>query len=70
MTEKNEEQLDVNAEVNAEQNDISVFENEKHQIVEEKDAKLKADIQASHSKEPQKNGTLFTLIQVTKTRLK
>ena len=54
MTEKNEEQLDVNAEVNAEQNDISVFENEKHQIVEEKDAKLKADIQASHIKEPQK----------------
>jgi len=50
MTEKNEEQM----EVNAEQNDISVFENEKHQIVEEKDAKLKADIQASHSKEPQK----------------
>lgn len=28
MTEKNEEQM----EVNAEQNDISVFENEKHQI--------------------------------------
>ena len=50
MTEKNDEQL----EVTAEQNDISVFDNEKHQIVEEKDAKLKADIQASHSKEPQK----------------
>ena len=50
MTEKNEEQM----EVSAEQNDISVFENEKHQIVEEKDAKLKADIQASHNKEPQK----------------
>ena len=50
MTEKNEEQM----EVSAEQNDISVFENEKHQIVEEKDSKLKADIQASHNKEPQK----------------
>ena len=50
MTVKNEEQM----EVNAEQNYISVFENEKHQIVEEKDSKLKADIQASHSKEPQK----------------
>ena len=50
MTEKNEEQM----EVSAEQNDISVFENEKHQIFEEKDAKLKADIQASHNKEPQK----------------
>lgn len=50
MTKKNEEQL----EVTAEQNDIEVFTNEKHQIVEEKDAQLKADIQASHSKEPQK----------------
>lgn len=36
------------------QNDIDVFENEKHQIVEEKDVKLKSDIKASHSKEPQK----------------
>ena len=51
MTKKNEEQL----EVTSEQNDINVFENEKHQIIEEKDAQLKADIQASHSKEPQKN---------------
>ena len=50
MTKKNEEQ----PEVTVEQEDISVFDNEKHQIVEEKDAKLKADIQASHSKEPQK----------------
>ena len=50
MTKNNEEQL----EVTAEQNDIEVFTNEKHQIVEEKDAKLKADIQASHCKEPQK----------------
>src|SRR5574344_1213340 len=36
------------------QNDIAVFENEQHQIVEEKDVKLKSDIKASHSKEPQK----------------
>ena len=50
MTEEmNEEIL-----ANDAQNDITVFENEKHQIVEEKDAKLKVDIQASHSKEPQK----------------
>ena len=47
--EKNEELMADEA-----QNDISVFENEKHQIVEEKDAQLKPDIQASHSKEPQK----------------
>lgn len=50
MTKKDDEQL----EVNAEQNDISVFENEKHQIIDEKQEQLKADIQASHSKEPQK----------------
>ena len=50
MTKKDDEQL----EVNAEQNDIEVFENEKHQIIEEKEGKLKADFQASHSKEPQK----------------
>lgn len=36
------------------ENDIKVFENEKHQIIEEKDAKLKSDILSSHSKEPQK----------------
>lgn len=36
------------------QNDIEVFNNEKHQIVEEKDMQLKAEITASHSKEPQK----------------
>ena len=47
---------EMNKEIQASeaQNDITVFENEKHQIVEEKEAKLKADIQASHSKEPQK----------------
>ena len=50
MTEEMNEELQANEA----QNDINVFENEKHQIVEEKDAKLKADIQASHSKEPQK----------------
>lgn len=50
MTKKDEEQL----EVNTEQNDISVFENEKHQIVDEKQEQLKAELQASHSKEPQK----------------
>ena len=32
MTEKNEEQM----EVNAEQNDISVFENEKHRSLKKK----------------------------------
>ncbi len=50
MTEEMNEELQTNEA----QNDINVFENEKHQIVEEKDAKLKADIQASHNKEPQK----------------
>lgn len=50
MTKKDEEQM----EVSVEQNDISVFENEKHQIVDEKQEQLKAELQASHSKEPQK----------------
>ncbi len=36
------------------ENDIKVFEDEKHQIIDEKEAKLKSDLQASHSKEPQK----------------
>ncbi len=50
MTKKDEEQM----EVNEQQNDMNVFENEKHQIIEEKEEKLKSDLQASHSKEPQK----------------
>ena len=50
MTEDMNDELQVNEA----QNDINVFENEKHQIVEEKDAQLKADLQASHNKEPQK----------------
>ena len=50
MAKKDDEQL----EVNEQQNDIEVFENEKHQIIEEKEEKLKSDLQASHSKEPQK----------------
>ena len=47
---------EINKEIQSSEteNEINVFENEKHQIVEEKEAKLKADIQASHSKEPQK----------------
>ncbi len=50
MTEDMNDELQVNEA----QNDMNVFENEKHQIVEEKDAQLKADLQASHNKEPQK----------------
>lgn len=50
MTEEMNEEIQANEA----QNEISVFENEKHQIVEEKDMQLKADIQASHSKEPLK----------------
>ena len=48
------EEMNKELQASEAQNDITVFENEKHQIVEEKEAKLKADIQASHSKESQK----------------